>query len=54
MLVERDFVSGFGANLFVDIKFNDIIFILLGHHPNLHLVNWNDVRVDIWTHAVGG
>ncbi|KAI5068516.1 hypothetical protein GOP47_0016861 [Adiantum capillus-veneris] len=25
-----------------------------GHHPNLHLENWNDVRVEIWTHAVGG
>lgn len=25
-----------------------------GHHPNLHLINWNDVNVDIWTHAIGG
>lgn len=25
-----------------------------GHHPNLHLVNWNDVNVEIWTHAIGG
>ncbi|CAM6125463.1 unnamed protein product [Calypogeia fissa] len=25
-----------------------------GHHPDLHLVNWNDVKANIWTHAVGG
>ncbi|KAJ4826642.1 hypothetical protein Tsubulata_002257 [Turnera subulata] len=25
-----------------------------GHHPDLHLVGWNNVRIDIWTHAVGG
>lgn len=25
-----------------------------GHHPNLHLENWNDVRMEIWTHAIGG
>eukprot|EP00250_Pteridium_aquilinum_P033033 c5123_g1_i2 orf=206-634(+) len=25
-----------------------------GHHPNLHLENWNDVHVEIWTHAIGG
>ncbi|KAL8511789.1 hypothetical protein ACS0TY_018283 [Phlomoides rotata] len=25
-----------------------------GHHPDLHLVGWNNVKIDIWTHAVGG
>ncbi|CAI0424485.1 unnamed protein product [Linum tenue] len=25
-----------------------------GHHPDLHLVGWNDVKIEIWTHAVGG
>lgn len=25
-----------------------------GHHPDLHLVNWNDVKVNIWTHSIGG
>eukprot|EP00290_Baffinella_frigidus_P016832 CAMPEP_0180203308 /NCGR_PEP_ID=MMETSP0987-20121128/7783_1 /TAXON_ID=697907 /ORGANISM="non described non described, Strain CCMP2293" /LENGTH=139 /DNA_ID=CAMNT_0022158671 /DNA_START=153 /DNA_END=572 /DNA_ORIENTATION=+ len=25
-----------------------------GHHPDLHLVQYRDVRVEIWTHAVGG
>ncbi|KAG7026484.1 hypothetical protein SDJN02_10484, partial [Cucurbita argyrosperma subsp. argyrosperma] len=25
-----------------------------GHHPNLHLVGWNNVTIEIWTDAVGG
>ncbi|XP_047318666.1 pterin-4-alpha-carbinolamine dehydratase 2, mitochondrial [Impatiens glandulifera] len=25
-----------------------------GHHPDLHLVNWNNVTIEIWTHSVGG
>lgn len=25
-----------------------------GHHPDLHLTNWNQVRVELWTHALGG
>jgi 4a-hydroxytetrahydrobiopterin dehydratase len=25
-----------------------------GHHPDLHLESWNQVRVEVWTHAVGG
>lgn len=25
-----------------------------GHHPDLHLVGWNNVEIDIWTHSVGG
>ncbi|CAL5412455.1 unnamed protein product [Camellia sinensis] len=25
-----------------------------GHHPDLHLVGWNNVNIDIWTHSVGG
>ncbi|CAI9269907.1 unnamed protein product [Lactuca saligna] len=25
-----------------------------GHHPDLHLVGWNNVTVEIWTHACGG
>ncbi|XP_048536647.1 pterin-4-alpha-carbinolamine dehydratase 2, mitochondrial-like isoform X3 [Triticum urartu] len=23
-----------------------------GHHPDLHLVGWNNVKIDVWTHAV--
>ncbi|XP_024982817.1 pterin-4-alpha-carbinolamine dehydratase 2, mitochondrial [Cynara cardunculus var. scolymus] len=25
-----------------------------GHHPDLHLVGWNNVTIEIWTHACGG
>ena len=25
-----------------------------GHHPDFHLTNWRDVRVDLSTHAIGG
>ena len=25
----------------------------IGHHPDLHLVGWNNVTVEIWTHSVG-
>eukprot|EP00271_Cylindrocystis_brebissonii_P004132 TRINITY_DN1561_c3_g1_i1.p1 TRINITY_DN1561_c3_g1~~TRINITY_DN1561_c3_g1_i1.p1 ORF type:complete len:259 (-),score=38.85 TRINITY_DN1561_c3_g1_i1:1137-1913(-) len=25
-----------------------------GHHPDLHLVGWNNVTIDIWTHSIGG
>lgn len=25
-----------------------------GHHPDLHLVGYRNVTIDIWTHAVGG
>ncbi|XP_052181377.1 pterin-4-alpha-carbinolamine dehydratase 2, mitochondrial isoform X2 [Diospyros lotus] len=25
-----------------------------GHHPDFHLVRWNNVKIEIWTHSVGG
>ncbi|KAI0524703.1 hypothetical protein KFK09_004085 [Dendrobium nobile] len=25
-----------------------------GHHPDLHLLRWNNVKIEIWTHSVGG
>ncbi|KAF7080510.1 hypothetical protein CFC21_084581 [Triticum aestivum] len=25
-----------------------------GHHPDLHLVGWNNVKIDVWTHSVSG
>ena len=25
-----------------------------GHHPDIYLHNWNKVRIDIFTHAIGG
>lgn len=24
------------------------------HHPDLHLTNYRDVSIEVWTHAVGG
>lgn len=25
-----------------------------GHHPDFHLTNYRDVRIDLYTHSVGG
>jgi 4a-hydroxytetrahydrobiopterin dehydratase len=25
-----------------------------GHHPDLHLVSYRQVAIEIWTHAIGG
>lgn len=25
-----------------------------GHHPDLHLVGYREVAVEVWTHAIGG
>ena len=25
-----------------------------GHHPDLHLVSYKEVSIEIWTHAIGG
>ncbi len=25
-----------------------------GHHPDLHLVGYRDVTIELWTHAIGG
>lgn len=25
-----------------------------GHHPDLHIVGYRNVSIDIWTHAIGG
>ena len=25
-----------------------------GHHPDLHLTNYREVAIEIWTHAIGG
>lgn len=25
-----------------------------GHHPDLHLVSYRNVTIEIWTHAIGG
>ncbi|KAK7359140.1 hypothetical protein VNO77_01087 [Canavalia gladiata] len=39
------------------LEFFKIVAFLVeneGHHPDLHLVGWNNVTIEIWTHAVGG
>ncbi|KAH1236922.1 Pterin-4-alpha-carbinolamine dehydratase 2, mitochondrial [Glycine max] len=39
------------------LEFFRIVAVLAeneGHHPDLHLVGWNNVTIEIWTHAVGG
>ncbi len=39
------------------IDFFDAIAALAeaeGHHPDLHLVGYRNVAVEIWTHAIGG
>jgi len=25
-----------------------------GHHPDILMYSWNKVRIDLWTHAIGG
>lgn len=25
-----------------------------GHHPDIHITDWNRVRIELWTHALGG
>lgn len=25
-----------------------------GHHPDLHLAGYRNVRIELWTHAIGG
>lgn len=36
--------------------FNDVAKIAEneGHHPDLHLVGYRNVAIEIWTHAIGG
>ena len=29
------------------------VYANAGHHPDLHLVGWNNITIEIWTHAVG-
>ena len=30
------------------------MFTITGHHhPDLLLVGWNNVKIDVWTHAIG-
>lgn len=44
-------------NFAAGIEFFDLVAKLAeseGHHPDLHLEGYRNVRIEIWTHAVGG
>ncbi|KAD3337816.1 hypothetical protein E3N88_33337 [Mikania micrantha] len=44
-------------NFLLGLEFFKIVADLAeseGHHPDLHLVGWNNVVIEIWTHACGG
>ncbi|KAJ0777870.1 putative transcription coactivator Tc-PD family [Helianthus annuus] len=44
-------------NFLLGLEFFKIVADLAeseGHHPDLHLVGWNNVTIEIWTHACGG
>lgn len=45
----KNFVSG--LELFKRIS---VIAEKQGHHPDLHLEGYNNVRVELWSHAAGG
>lgn len=36
-----------------EIESLKMMFYYVGHHPDLHLVGWNNVTIEIWTHSVG-
>jgi len=45
----RDFAAG--------LRFFNLIGALAeaeGHHPDLHLASYRQVRIELWTHAIGG
>lgn len=45
----KDFVSAVKfINLLADIAESE------GHHPDIHLMGWNHVNIELWTHAIGG
>ena len=47
--VAKHFVAG--------IAFFDQVAVLAeaeGHHPDLHLEGYRNVKVEVWTHAIGG
>ncbi|GAB4813900.1 hypothetical protein N2152v2_000946 [Parachlorella kessleri] len=53
-LISRQFVA---KNFSAAVKFFSEVAEVAnqeGHHPDLHLTNYRDVRVDLSTHAIGG
>lgn len=52
--IRREWVA---KNFVAAIDFFDRVATLAeedGHHPDLHLVNYRNVAVELWTHAIGG
>ena len=52
--IHREWVA---KNFVAGIEFFDDVAKIAeseGHHPDLHLEGYRNVRVEIWTHAVGG
>jgi 4a-hydroxytetrahydrobiopterin dehydratase len=47
--VAKDFVAAMDF-------FNDVAELAEdeGHHPDLHLVGYRNVAIELWTHAIGG
>ncbi len=44
-------------NFLAALKFFDQVGQLAeaeGHHPDLHLERYRNIRIEIWTHAIGG
>ncbi|PHT38220.1 putative pterin-4-alpha-carbinolamine dehydratase [Capsicum baccatum] len=33
---------------------SQFLVVECSHHPDLHLVGWNNVKIEIWTHSVRG
>ena len=44
-------------NFMAAMEFFDQVAVLAeadGHHPDLHLVRYRQVAIELWTHAIGG
>ena len=44
-------------NFMAAMKFFNLVAVVAeaeGHHPDLHLVGYRNVAIEIWTHAIGG
>ncbi len=44
-------------NFMAGIRFFEAVATIAeaeGHHPDLHLVGYRNVAIEIWTHAIGG
>ncbi|HTN76140.1 MAG TPA: 4a-hydroxytetrahydrobiopterin dehydratase [Pirellulaceae bacterium] len=52
--IRKDWVT---KNFLSGMKFFEAVAALAeseGHHPDLHLSNYRQVSIELWTHAIGG